>query len=142
MERKENEGKKNGSKATSKEGEERNGRRKEKDGKTNGCCKDISELAGNEFDFYKSILRGFCPIVYQITKTTFSLSSMNQASIDERKKAKREEERQQKLEAKQKQEENEIEKRENAEAAFKAWKEHKNNIEKERRGRFYRYLSF
>ena len=66
---------------------------------------------------------------------------MNQASLDERKKAKREEERQQKLEAKQKQEENEIEKRENAEAAFKAWKEHKNNIEKERRGRLYRFLN-
>ena len=67
---------------------------------------------------------------------------MNQASLDERKKAKREEERQQKLEAKQKQEENEIEKRENAEAAFKAWKEHKNNIEKERRGRLYRFFDF
>ena len=32
-----------------------------------------------------------------------------------------------------------MEKRENAEAAFKAWKEHKNNIEKERRGRLYRF---
>ena len=34
-----------------------------------------------------------------------------------------------------------MEKRENAEAAFKAWKEHKNNIEKERRGRLYRFLN-
>ena len=40
------------------------------------------------------------------------------------------------MEAKQKEEENEIEKRENAEAAFKAWKEQKDNLEKERRGKF------
>ena len=65
-----------------------------------------------------------------------------QASIDERKKAKRDEERKRKLEEKQKQEENEIEKRENAEAAFKAWTEQKNNLEKERRGRVSRVLHF
>ena len=64
---------------------------------------------------------------------------LTQASVDERKKAKRDEERQRKLEEKQKQEENEIEKRENAEAAFKAWKEQKNNLEMERRGRVLRF---
>ena len=46
MERKENGGKKGRSKTTSKEEKERNGRRKEKDGKTNRFRQDISELAG------------------------------------------------------------------------------------------------
>ena len=39
-------GKKGCSKTTSKEEKERNGRRKEKDGKTNRFCQDISKLAG------------------------------------------------------------------------------------------------
>ena len=55
-------------------------------------------------------------------------------SIDDRAKARREEERQRKLQEKQKIVEEEKEKRENAEAAFKAWTEKKNIIEKERRG--------
>ena len=59
---------------------------------------------------------------------------MLQESIDDRAKARREEERQRKLQEKQKLGEEEKEKRENAEAAFKAWTEKKNIIEKERRG--------
>ena len=57
-----------------------------------------------------------------------------QESIDDRAKARREGERQRKLQEKQKIVEEEKEKRENAEAAFKAWTEKKNIIEKERRG--------
>ena len=57
-----------------------------------------------------------------------------QESIDDRAKARREEERQRKQQEKQKLVEEEKENRENAEAAFKAWTEKKNIIEKERRG--------
>merc|ERR1712183_605209 len=58
-----------------------------------------------------------------------------QESIDDRAKARGEEERQRKQQEKQKLVEEEKENRENAEAAFKAWTEKKNIIEKERRAR-------
>ena len=60
---------------------------------------------------------------------------MLQASVDDRVKARVAEEKQRKVEEKLKQEEEAKERIENAEKAFKAWKEQKANIIKELKGR-------